>query len=399
MLPLNGIRVVDLTRYLSGPYCAMYLGDMGADIIKIEHPTEGDSSRRWGSGPYPADNPYYLAVNRNKRSIGLDLKSKAGLKVLEDLICKSDVLLINSISGALEQLGLSQDRIRALNPRLVLCQITAYGDHGPNARRGALDFVIQAESGMMSLTGEPEGSPMKVGAPVMDVLTGMNACIAVQAALFQRQVTGVAPTVSTSMMETALASMPNVVSDYLVGGIMPGRHGNAHPNIAPYEIYETQDHWLAFGMGNELQWVRFCELINRSDIKQDSRFVTNVERIENREKLNEQLKPIFAAQSLHWWMRTLTEIGIPCAAVNSVPDALASEQVQALDLVKPVPHLLYGTLQMVRSPLNFDGAPLEIRRAPPCLGQHTDEILVEVLGLGATAVAELRAVRAVAGGA
>jgi crotonobetainyl-CoA:carnitine CoA-transferase CaiB-like acyl-CoA transferase len=395
MLPLNGIRVVDLTRFISGPYCAMYLGDLGADIIKVEHPTEGDGTRRWGSGPFPADNPYYLSVNRNKRSIGLDFKNAAGMEVLKDLLRHSDVLLINTIHGALDQLGLPEQRLRELNPRLILCEITGYGDRGPDRRRGAFDFTIQAESGLMSLIGEPEGAPMKVAAPIMDVMTGMNACVAVQAALFEREKSGVAPRVSTSMLETALACMPNIVSDYLVGGIVPERHGNAHPNLVPYEIYETKDRWLALGLGNEPQWARFCELIDRADLRLDARFVDNVARIANRDALNTHLKPVFATQALDWWMQKLAAVSIPCAAVNSVPDALDSEQVRALDLVREVPHPLYGTLKMARSPLSLNGEALEIRRAPPFLGQHTDEILADVLGMQPAAIAALRAANAV----
>ena len=397
MLPLHGIRVVDLTRFISGPYCAMYLGDLGADIIKVEHPVEGDGTRRWGSGPFPADNPYYLSVNRNKRSIGLDLKNALGMKVLEDLISRSDVLLTNSIPGALMQMGLPDQRIRALNPNLVQCQITGYGDSGPDSQRGAFDFTIQAESGLMSLIGEPAGAPMKVAVPIMDVVTGMNGCIAVLAALLARQAGGAPAKVSTSMMETALTCMPNIVSDYLVGGIVPQRNGNAHPNLVPYEIYETQDRWLALGLGNEPQWARFCELTRRPDLRQDPRFATNVARTSHREELNVELKPIFAAHPLQWWMRTLHEAAIPCAPVNTVPEALASEQVQALDLVKQVPHPLYGSLKMARSPISVDGSPLEIRSAPPYLGQHTQEILADVLELSDAAIAELRAAKAIAG--
>ncbi|GAA5231831.1 CaiB/BaiF CoA transferase family protein [Verticiella sediminum] len=397
MAPLSGIRVVDLTRFISGPYLTMFLGDLGADVIKIEHPLDGDATRRWGSGPFPSDNPYYLSVNRNKRSIGLDLKHADGMQTLEALIAKSDVLVINAIAGALEQLGLSETRLRAINPQCVICEITGYGDRGPDRRRGAFDFTIQAESGMMALNGDPDGSPMKVGAPIMDVLTGLTACIAVQSALYERQSTGRAPKVSTSMMETALACMPNIVSDYLVAGIFPHRYGNAHPNLVPYEVYETSDRWLALGLGNEPQWKRLCTLIERPDLRDDERFSINTARIAHREALNQQLKPVFAAQPLAWWLQSLARNAIPCAAVNTVADALDSEQIRAMGMVQDVEHPLYRSIKMVRSPISIDGNPLPIRRPPPCLGQHTDDILSGVLGLAPERIAALRASGAVSG--
>ena len=380
-LPLNGTRVLDLTRFISGPYCAMYLGDLGADIIKVEHPTQGDGTRRWGSGPYPADNPYYLSVNRNKRSIGLDLKHPQGLAILIQLLERSDVLLTNSIPGALDELGLTDARIEQLNPRLVHSQISGYGDGGPARQRGAFDFTIQAESGMMSIIGDPDGPPTKIGAPIMDVLTGMNACIAILAALLQRQATKRTRKVATSMLETALASMPNIVSDYLVGDLVPQRFGNAHPNLAPYEIYETQDRWLALGLGNEPQWERFCGIVERSDLRDDPRFATNVLRTQQRAALNKQLRPLFRQHPLAWWIQMLDTSGIPCAAVNTVPEALASGQVKALGIVQDVAHPLYGTIKMTRSPLTLDGKTLAVRRPPPRLGEHTDAILLDVLKL------------------
>lgn len=390
-LPLTGVRVVDLTRFISGPFCAMYLGDLGADIIKIEHPTQGDGTRRWGSGPFPADNPYYLSVNRNKRSVALDLKHLEGLALLERLLAVSDVLLTNSIPGALDELGLTDARLQQINPRLVCCQISGYGDRGPARQRGAFDFTIQAESGLMSIIGAPDGTPTKVGAPLMDVLTGMNACIAVLAALMQRQTARQGRKVETSMIETALASMPNIVSDYLVGGLVPQRHGNAHPNLAPYEIYETQDRWLALGLGNEPQWIRLCQILERPDLRDDPRFATNVQRTQHREALNEQLQPLFRRHPLAWWMQVLDASDIPSAAVNTVPDVLAGEQVRALGMVQDVPHPLYGSVQLLRSPLSFDGQALPVRRPPPQLGEHTDAVLAELLGLDASELAALRA--------
>ncbi len=389
-MPLGGIRVIDMTRFISGPFCAMYLGDLGADIIKIEHPTLGDGTRRWGSGPFPADNPYYLSVNRNKRSVGLDLKQAKGVALLEELLAVSDVMIVNAIPGMLDDLGLSDDKIKQINPRLVLCQITGYGDKGPERQRGAFDFTIQAESGMMSLIGEPDSSPMKVGAPIMDVLTGMNAAIVVLAALLQRQTTGQTRMVSTSMLETALASMPNIVSDYLVGNIVPQRHGNAHPNLVPYEIYETQDRWIALGLGNEPQWQRFCGFTQCAELVSDPRFATNVDRIRNRTALNEHIRPLFKTQPLAWWIRALNAAEIPCAAVNTVPEVLESEQARALGIVQNVPHPLYGSIKMARSPLNLDGQALPVRRPPPRLGEHTDQVLSEVLGMDADTLALLR---------
>jgi crotonobetainyl-CoA:carnitine CoA-transferase CaiB-like acyl-CoA transferase len=388
--PLQGIRVVDLTRFISGPYCAMYLGDLGASIIKVEHPTQGDGTRRWGSGPHPADNPYYLSVNRNKRSLGLDIKSPGGQAILEALLSRSDVLITNSIPGSLEEIGLTEARLEHLNPGLVHCQITGYGDHGPARQRGAFDFTIQAESGLMSIVGDPEGKPTKVGAPIMDVLTGMNACIALLAALVQKRSGRTVRKVATSMLETALASMPNIVSDYLVGGLIPERYGNAHPNLAPYEIYETMDRWLALGLGNEPQWQRLCEILERPDLCDDPRFSTNVKRTQHRDELNLVLRPLFRQHTLAWWIDVLDSSAIPCAAVNTVPQALSGAQATSLGLVQEIAHPLYGKMPLIRSPLSLDGQALSAYLPPPRLGEHTDEILRELLGLDDIELATLR---------
>ena len=398
-LPLQGLRVLDITRFISGPFCTMMLGDLGADVIKVEHPVGGDSTRRWGSGPHPADNPYFMSVNRNKRSVAIDLKKPQGIALIESLLARCDVLVNNSLYGALAEFGLGDERLVEINPRLIYCEITAYGVTGPDRDRGAMDFTIQAESGLMSLNGEPEGTPMKVGAPLMDVLTGLFACNAIQAALLERERTGRGGKVGTSMLEVALASMPNIVSDYLVDGIVPDRWGNGHPNLAPYEIYKASDRWTAVGIATEPQWAKFCDFINRADLRDDPRFVTNQNRTANRAALIEALSPIIVARPQAYWLEHLSAMGMPCAPVNTVPDILAGPQVEALGLVRQVAHPLYGQVPLVRSAISRDGEPLPVRRSPPTLGEHTDEVLVEVLELSRSSIDALRQAGAVTGGA
>lgn len=390
MTILDGFRILDLTRFISGPYCSMMLGDLGADVIKIEHPTGGDGTRRWGAGAYPQDNPYYLSVNRNKRSIAIDLKKPAGREVLEALIAQSDALIQNGLFGAFDRLGFDDARLKSLNPRLIRCDITGYGECGPDRDRPAFDFTIQAESGLMSLTGDPGGPPMKVGAPLTDVMTALVMCNGIVAALLHRERTGEVRRVATSMLETVLACMPNVVSDYIVGGIDPQRWGNAHPNLSPYEIYATRDGWIALGIATEPQWARFCSLIARSDLVCDPRFATNPDRVKNRKALNCELNREISARSSDYWHGKFVELGLPSARLNTVPEALGSDQVAALGLVESTAHPLYGTIKMVRSPLSFDGNVLPIERGPPTLGQHTDEILGEVLRLDRDAIEKLR---------
>lgn len=388
--PLEGIRILDLTRFIAGPYATMMLGDFGADVVKIEHPTVGDATRRWGTGENAANNPYYMSVNRSKRSIAIDLKTPEGKQLLTELLAQSDVVMQNGLYGAFDKLGFTHERLAEINPRLIRCDVTGFGDRGPERDEPALDFVIQARAGVMNITGEPEGAPMKVGFPVIDVLTALTACNGILAAVCHRERTGEVQHVSTSMIETALASMPNIVSDYIVENIPADRWGNAHPNLAPYEAYQAKDGWFALSVATEPQWQRLIELIGRADMGSDPRFLSNIERMDHRAPLNDILKPLFRNRTLDDWMADFIRLGIPCSRVGGVADVLASPQVRALKVVEDVTHPVYGTVPMVRSPLKFDGEVLEITRHPPLLSEHADEILAEILGYDGGKIEQLR---------
>lgn len=393
--PLKGVRVLDLSRFVSGPYCAMLLGDFGADVIKVEHPVTGDGTRRWSLPGIGPDNPYFMSVNRSKRSIGLDLKSETGKDVVKALAAKSDVLVSNFKAGALDRMGLGYDTLSEINPRLVYCEITGYGDTGPKRDHPAFDFPIQAESGLMSVIGEPDGAPMKVGFPVMDVLTALHACNGIQAALLGREKTGRGVKVSLSLIEAALASMTNIVSDYLIGDVEPVRWGNGHPNLAPYAAYPTEDGWLTVGVATEPQWQRFCEILERPDLQADERFAENPVRLAHRKELDDVLAPIFATDTRDAWLQKLKTANIPCAPINTVPQILADPQVEALEAVQTVAHPKYETIKMVRPPVSWNHERIKIPKRPPTLGEHTEVVLKEVLGMDDAAIASLREARAI----
>ena len=387
---LTGVRVLDLSRFVSGPYCSMVLGDLGADVIKVEHAKTGDGTRRWSLPHLGQNNPYFMSVNRSKRSIGIDAKNAEGRDIIEKLALQSDVLIHNFKYGALDGLGLGYEHLHALHPRLIFCEITGYGSEGPYRDRPAFDFPIQAQSGLMSVIGEAKGTPMKVGVPAIDVMTAMQALAGIQAALYKREKTGLGTKISTSLLETALASMTNVVSDYLVAGTAPRRWGNGHPDLAPYAAYQASDGWLTVGVATEPQWARFCSIIERPDLKDDVRFATNPVRLENREALDLAAGAAFGKATKALWLDKLQQGGVPCAPINTIPEIIADPQVQAIGMVQPVDHPTLKGARMIRSPLSVDGHYLPIKRPPPTLGQHTDEILTDLLGMNQTDIERLK---------
>ncbi len=392
---LKGVRVLDLSRFVSGPYCSMVLGDLGADVIKVEHAKTGDGTRRWSLPHLGQNNPYFMSVNRSKRSIGIDAKHPEGRDIIEKLALQSDVLIHNFKYGALDGLGLGYDKLHKLHPRLIFCEITGYGSAGPYRDRPAFDFPIQAQSGLMSLIGEPKGTPMKVGVPAIDVMTAMQALAGIQAALYSREKTGVGTKISTSLLETALASMTNVVSDYLVAGTPPKRWGNGHPDLAPYAAYQAADGWLTVGVATEPQWQRFCDIIERPDLKNDVRFATNPVRLENREALDAAAGAEFGKASKQVWLDKLQQGGVPCAPINTIPEIIADPHVEAIGMVQTVAHPTLSQVRMIRSPLSVEGQHLPINRAPPTLGQHTNEILSGLLGMADNDIERLRRAGAV----
>jgi len=397
MQPLEGVRVVDLTRALAGPYGTMMLGDLGADVIKVEQPGRGDESRGWGPpfvgepyGPFPGESAYFIAANRNKRSVTVNLKSPQGQEVVRRLAAVSDALVENFRTGVLDEMGLGYEDLHRLNPRLVYCSISGYGRTGPYAERPGYDFIIQAEGGMMGITGPEEGPPYRVGVPIVDITAGMFAATGILAALRARDLTGEGQLVDISLLDTQVALLANVASNYLVGGAPPRRLGNAHPNIAPYEAFRARDRWFALAAANERQWGVLCDTIGQPDLKDDARFATNMARVANRPALLKVLNEAFATRDAGEWLAALQEAGLPCGPINTVPDAFAHPQAAARDLVLETEHPTAGTVRLTGFPYKLSHTPASVRRPPPLLGQHTEEVLAGLLGYTAREVADLR---------
>jgi len=375
--PLDGILVADFSRVLAGPYCTMMLGDLGADVVKVESP-EGDDTRRWGPPYVEGESAYYLSCNRNKRSVVLDLRSDEGRGWARKLALQSDILVENFKLGTMERWGLGYEELAREKPGLVYCTISGYGRTGPNADLPGYDYVIQGAGGIMSVTGEPDGPPTKVGVAIVDLTAGMFALSSILAALRVRDMTGKGQRIDISLFDSHLAWLANVGSSYLVSGEVPARYGNGHPNIVPYETFRTADGWLVLAVGNDRQWRRFCEAVERGDLLQDTRWTTNSDRVRNREPLVAVLQELFLGQTVGEWLALLEEHDVPAGPVNSVADALDSPLTQAREMVQEVEHPLIGPLRMVGSPLHLEGTPPAIRRHPPMLGEHTDEVLREL---------------------
>ncbi|MGA9350957.1 MAG: CoA transferase [Anaerolineae bacterium] len=397
MQPLEGIRVVDMTRALAGPYCTMMLGDLGADVIKVERPGEGDDSRGWGPpfvgepyGPYPGESAYFIAVNRNKRSITVNLKSPEGQEIVRRLASISDVLVENFRTGVLDGMGLGYEDLHALNPRLVYCSVSGYGRTGPYADRPGYDPIIQAEGGMMGITGPEEGPPYRVGVPIVDITAGMFATTAILAALRARDHTGEGQLVDISLLDAQVALLANVASNYLVGGAEPRRMGNAHPNIAPYEAFRARDRWFVLAVGNERMWTLLCDTIGRPDLKDDPRFATNGARVSNRPALVTVLSEVFAARDADEWLAEFQRVGLPCGPINTVPDVFDHPQAQARGLALETEHPTAGQVRFTGFPYKLSQTPAEVRQPPPLLGQHTEEVLTGLLDYTAGEVARLK---------
>jgi len=388
--PLAGIRVVDLTRILAGPLCAMMLGDMGAEIIKVEPPEKGDDTRSWGP-PFAGDDAaYFLGVNRNKRSLTLNMAVPAGQKVLAGLIEKADVLIDNFRLGTLEKWGFTPEWFDAHAPRLVRCSVTGYGSSGPRAALPGYDFILQAESGLMSICGEPGGTPTKYGVAIVDVCTGMLASNAILAALNARHRTGKGQKVEVSLYETSLAMLINVAQNYLSAGRNGGRFGNGHPSIVPYTTYQAADAMIAIGIGNERQFARCVDVLGHPEWAQDPRFNSNRARVENRVAIDGLLNAALAKGAAEDWLAKLQAVGVPCGKINSVAEALDDPHTAARRMVETVEHPAIGILKMLGIPFKFSDTACSVRRPPPTLGQHSDEILATELGLDEKAIAELR---------
>jgi formyl-CoA transferase len=389
--PLAGVRVLDLSRVLAGPYAAMTLGDMGADVIKIEQPGDGDETRAWGPPFAGGESAYYLSVNRNKRGITLNLKHPQGRAILLDLVRHADVLIENFKVGTLERMGLDDATLWQANPRLIHAALTGFGTTGPYAAYPGYDFVAQAMSGIMSITGEPDGAPMKVGVAIVDVTAALFTLNGVLAALYERTSSGRGQRVDCSLLQSALAWLANVGQNYLVSGSPPGRFGNAHPNIVPYQTFNAADRPLAIASANQRQFETLCRLLNRPELVADPRFASNADRLANRDALVALLQEVFVTKSADAWLALLNEGGIAAGPINTVPEAFADPQVAALNVVRTLPHPTAGELRVVAPPFSLSESEVGPRSAPPLLGQHTAEVLRDVLGRSDDEIAALRA--------
>jgi crotonobetainyl-CoA:carnitine CoA-transferase CaiB-like acyl-CoA transferase len=376
--PLAGLRVLDLSRVLAGPLCTMVLGDLGAEVLKIERPGTGDETRSWGPpwsrGPEGAESAYFLSVNRNKRSVAADLKSEVGRSLVRRLALEADVLVENFAPGTLDRLGLGYEALSADNPGLVFCSITGYGSEGPEAGRPGYDFAVQARGGWMAITGEPDGAPIKAGVALVDVLTGQNAAIAVLAALHERERSGRGQRVEVSLLDSAVAGLVNVAQAALVTGEEPRRWGNAHATIVPYQAFEAADRPLVVAVGNDAQWARFCAVVGREELVADPRFATNPRRVENRETLVPLLAERIGERPAAEWLRLLAEAGVPCAPVQSVREALSDPALVGRGGIWTMQGLSFGRSGSVASPLRFSRTPAGLRYPPPSLGEHTEEV-------------------------
>jgi succinate--hydroxymethylglutarate CoA-transferase len=388
---LVGLRVIDLTRILAGPFCTMMLGDMGADIIKVEPPGTGDDTRSWGPPFVGRDAAYFLGVNRNKRSLTLNLAAKPGQEILARLIEGADVLIDNFKLGTLPKWGFDDKWFESRTPRLVRCSITGYGSSGPKAALPGYDFILQAESGLMSICGEPNGEPTKYGVAIVDVCTGMLACNAILAALNARHRTGVGQKVELSLYETSVTMLANVASNYLMAGKDGGRFGNGHPSIVPYTTYRASDAMIAIGIGNDAQFSRCAAVLGHKEWAADPRFADNRNRVVNREIVDAAVNQALAGDTADNWLTRLKAAGIPCGRINTVARALDDPHTAAREMVETVEHPEAGALRMLGIPFKFTGTPASVRRAPPLLGEHSEEILGRELGMHADAIARLRA--------
>jgi len=399
--PLSHVRVLELSRVLAGPWAAQTLADLGASVIKVEKPGAGDDTRTYAP-PYAAnrdgsrssESAYFLSTNRGKRSVTIDFIHPEGQKLVQALAAESDVVIENFKVDGLAKYGLDYASLQPLNPGLIYCSITGFGQTGPYRHKPGYDFMIQGIGGLMSITGEPDqrpgGGPMKVGVAVADIFTGLYAAIAILGALAHRDRTGAGQHIDLALLDTQVAVLANQAMNYLVTGVAPQRLGNAHPNIVPYQVFAASDGHIIVAVGNENQFARMCEVIGRPELASDARFATNASRVNNRDELIAILQGIFAARTMRDWLESLERAGVPCGPINTVADVFADPQVQARGLRIDLPHPAIGTVPSVANPIKYSATPISYRSAPPMLGADTDEVLREMVGVTSAEIARLR---------
>jgi crotonobetainyl-CoA:carnitine CoA-transferase CaiB-like acyl-CoA transferase len=397
--PLSHLRVLDLSRVLAGPWSTQTLADMGAEVIKVERPGTGDDTRGWGppfieDGPATGESAYFMAANRGKKSVAVDISTEAGRALVVELAKKSDILVENYKVGGLRKYGLDYASLAEINPSLIYCSITGFGQTGPYAQRAGYDFMIQGMGGLMSVTGErddlPGGGPQKAGVALSDILTGLNATIAILGALAHRERSGEGQHLDIALFDVQVASLANQALSYLVSGVSPVRMGNAHTAIVPYQAFETADGHIILAVGNDGQFVRFCDVAGRPDLPADPRFTLNRDRVRNREILVPVIADIIKARTTRAWIEVLEAAAVPCGPINTIAEVFEEPQAKARGLLNPaLPHASGGTVPGVASPLRFSKTPVNDTVAPPVLGQHTREVLADVLGLDEDEIATL----------
>src|ERR1700710_931741 len=391
--PLKGLTVFDLTRVLAGPTCVQMLGDLGADVIKIERPGAGDDTRGFAPPfmPDTKESAYFVGVNRNKRSVTLDIATPEGQELALKLIAQCDILVENFKVGALAKYGLGYAELHEKFPRLIYCSITGFGQTGPYAPRPGYDSLIQAMGGVMSLTGEPDGLPQKVGVPVADLFAGLYGCIGILAALRHRDATGHGQQIDIGMLDTHVAWLANQGMNYLATDENPARLGKQHPNIVPYQVFPTADGHIVLSVGNDPTFKRFCEAFALTHLLEDARFATNAARVGNRDLVTETLAPVMRQHPTVWWIEQLETLKIGCGPINKLSEVFEDPHVVARNMVVEMPHSSGQTVKVIANPVKLSETPADYRIAPPLLGEHTDAVLGERLGLDAAALAALRA--------
>jgi len=393
--PLSGLTVLDFTRVLSGPYCTMLLADMGARVIKLEQPGRGDDTRAWGPPFINGESAYFLSINRNKESLTLDLKSAGASTVLDSLLARADVLVENFRPGTMERLGLSYDALAARYPRLVYCSISGFGQTGPRSAEPGYDAVIQGEAGLMSITGDAAGPPFRLGVAIADIVSGMFAAQGVAMALLARTRTGRGQRVDIGMLDATAALLTYQAGIYFATGSTPGRMGNRHPTIVPYETFQASDGDFVIAVGNDDQWRRFCRIAGLDSIANDDRFATNRARVVHYQELRPLLAERLRGRNRQEWVRDLKSAGVPCGAVRDVGEVLEDRQLDARQMVETIDHVSAGSIRLLGVPIKLSDTPGAVRTAPPALGQHTDRILHDDCGLSSEQIASLRHSKAI----
>ncbi|MDB5796142.1 MAG: Formyl-CoA transferase [Paucimonas sp.] len=389
--PLNGVRILDLTRVVSGPFATMQLGDLGAEVIKIEEPGHGDDSRAFGPPFIGSESAYFLSVNRNKQSCCIDLKTKAGKDLIRNLVLQCDVVVENFRPGTMERLGIGYSALKELNPRLVYCTITGFGSTGLDAQRPGYDLIIQGESGFMDITGQAGGPPTKVGTSIGDMVAGLYAAQGILAAILERNQTGVGSSVHVSMLDAMASLLTFNAGIYFATGESPTRRGNEHPTISPYETFKASDGWLNLGVANDKFWDLFCDAVDAGSLKQDPRFATAPLRVKNRESLQPLVAAIIAAKPRMHWVSVLGGAGVPCGSIKTIGEVCEAEQLTSRGMVLQMPHPVAGEVKAIASPVRLNDLPNQPTRPPPLLGADTAQVLQSLLGLTESQVASLEA--------